>query len=93
MVESPLKITARTWKQSTENAKTGRQSMLRNSTRQKYSLIHLPSKYRRVDMNRPVWLDGRKVRLVPRCRILGLILDNKLNWNAKSSMDLNLFVP
>lgn len=49
----------------------------------KFNLIHLPSKCSKItDNERPVWLDGREVKPVPRCRILGLIIDNKLNWNG-----------
>ncbi|EED19006.1 hypothetical protein TSTA_023410 [Talaromyces stipitatus ATCC 10500] len=49
----------------------------------KFKLIHLLSKYSKItDKEHPVWLDGREVKPVPKCRILGLIIDNKLNWNG-----------
>ena len=48
----------------------------------KYSLIHLPSKYKRVNLNCSVRLEVREVKPVTKCRILGLILDNKLSWDG-----------
>lgn len=48
----------------------------------KFRLIHLPSRNGRVtNLACPVWLDGREVKPVTKCRILRLIIDQKLNWN------------
>ena len=48
----------------------------------KYSLIHLPSRNQKVNMTSAVQLDGRSVEPVSKCRILGLVLDNMLNWES-----------
>ena len=48
----------------------------------KYSLVHMTSKYKKANMDCSVRLEGQEVKPVPRCRIFGLILDTKLNWEG-----------
>ena len=48
----------------------------------KYSLIHLQTRHKRVNLNCPIRLEGLEVKPTPTCRILGLILDSKLSWKS-----------
>lgn len=48
----------------------------------KYGLIHLHTRYKGVDTTCSIRLEGLKVKPAPKCRILGVILDNKLSWRS-----------